>query len=94
MTEVFQKDRKHCGKMRNCSLRAISSLSPVFSKDLYCRHIKPALVWERVKMALNIKLKAETNKHTRPMRIYSLRVKGRETEETHNRSLAISETTV
>ena len=32
--------RKHCGKRRNCSLRAISPFPTVFSKDLYCRHIK------------------------------------------------------
>ena len=23
-------------------------LFPLFSKDLYCRHVKPGLVWERV----------------------------------------------
>ena len=28
------------GKRRNCSLRAISPFSTVFSKDLYCRHVK------------------------------------------------------
>ena len=32
--------RKHCEKRRNCSLRAISPLLTVFSKDLYCRHLK------------------------------------------------------
>ena len=32
--------RKHCGKRRNCSLRAISSFPTVFSKDFYCRHVK------------------------------------------------------
>ena len=32
--------RKHCGKRRNYSLRAISFFPPVFLKDLYCRHIK------------------------------------------------------
>ena len=32
--------RKHCGKRRNCSLRAISPFSTVFSKDFYCRHVK------------------------------------------------------
>ena len=31
---------KHCGKRRNCSSRAISPFSTVFSKDLYCRHVK------------------------------------------------------
>ena len=44
-----KKDRKHCGKRRNCSLRAISPLPTVFSKDLYFRLVKPGLVWERVK---------------------------------------------
>ena len=32
--------RKHCRKRRNCSLRAISPLPTVFSKELYCRHVK------------------------------------------------------
>ena len=32
--------RKHCGKRRNCSSRAISPFPTVFSKDLYCRHVK------------------------------------------------------
>ena len=32
--------RKHCGKRRNCSLRAISPFPAVFLKDLYCRHVK------------------------------------------------------
>ena len=32
--------RKHCGKRRNCSLRAISPFTTVFSKDLYSRHVK------------------------------------------------------
>ena len=30
--------REHCGKRRNCSLRAISPFPTVFSKDLYCIH--------------------------------------------------------
>ena len=38
--KVFQMGRKHSGKRRNCSLRAISSFPTVFSKDSYCRHIK------------------------------------------------------
>ena len=38
--KVLQKDRKHCGKRRNCSLRAISPFPTVFSKGLYCRHVK------------------------------------------------------
>ena len=28
------------GKRRNCSLRAISPFPTVFSRDLYCRHVK------------------------------------------------------
>ena len=32
--------RKHCGKRRNCSLRAISPFPTVFSKDMYCRQVK------------------------------------------------------
>ena len=38
--KVFQKGRKHCGKRRNCSLLAISPFPTVFSKDLYCKHVK------------------------------------------------------
>ena len=30
----------NCGKRRNCSFRAISPFPAVFSKDLYCRHVK------------------------------------------------------
>ena len=40
--------RKHFGKRRNCSLRAICSFHTVFSKDWYCRHEKLGLVWESV----------------------------------------------
>ena len=40
MAEILQKDRKYCGKSRNCSLRAISPFHTIFSKDFYCRHIK------------------------------------------------------
>ena len=38
--KVLQMGRKQCGKRRNCSLRAISPFPTVFSKDLYCRHVK------------------------------------------------------
>ena len=38
LQKVLQTGRKHCGKRRNCSLRAISPFPTVFSKDLYCRH--------------------------------------------------------
>ena len=40
MQRGLQKGRKHCGKRRNCSLRAISPFPTVISKDLYCRHVK------------------------------------------------------
>ena len=40
MAEVLQRDRKHSGKRRNCSLRAISSFPTVFSKDSCSRDIK------------------------------------------------------
>ena len=39
-SKFIQMGRKHSGKRRNCSLRAISTFPTVFSKDLYCRHIK------------------------------------------------------
>ena len=38
--KVLKKRRKNCGKRRNCSLRAISPFPTMFSKDLYCRHMK------------------------------------------------------
>ena len=40
--------RKHCAKRRNYSLRAISPFLTVFTKDLYCRHVKTRAVWEKV----------------------------------------------
>ena len=39
MVKSYPNGRKH-GKWRNCSLRAISPFPTVFSKDLYCRHVK------------------------------------------------------
>ena len=47
--KVLQMSRKHCGKWRNCSLRAISPFPTMCFQDLYCRHIKPGLISERVK---------------------------------------------
>ena len=46
MAETSQKGRKHCGKRRYCSLRAISPFPTVFSKDY--RHVKTR-AWEMVK---------------------------------------------
>ena len=33
---VIGLSRKHCGKRRNCSLRAISLFPKMFSKAVYC----------------------------------------------------------
>ena len=44
--KVLQTGWKHCGKWRNCLLRAISPFPSVFSKYLCCRHINTR---ERVK---------------------------------------------
>ena len=38
--KVHKTGRKHSGKRRNCSLRAISPFPTVFSKHLCCRHVK------------------------------------------------------
>ena len=38
--KVIQTSRKHCGKRRNCSLRAISPFPAVFSKGLFPRCVK------------------------------------------------------
>ena len=38
--KVLHTGRKHCEKRRNCSLRAIFAFPTVFSKYLYCRHVK------------------------------------------------------
>ena len=38
--KVIQTYRKHCGKRRNCSLRAISPFSTVFSTGLFPRGVK------------------------------------------------------
>ena len=37
---VLQTVRKHCGKRKKCSLRAISPFPTVFSQGLYQRHVK------------------------------------------------------
>ena len=40
MMNFSKKDRKHYGKRRYCLLSAISPFPMIFSKGLYCRHIK------------------------------------------------------
>ena len=66
---ALQAVRKHCGKRRNCSLRAISPFPTVFSKDLYCRHVKPGLVWVRVKV-FHYQTKKKSILHERQMEFY------------------------
>ena len=47
--KILQTGRKHCGKRRDCSLRAISPFPTLFSKDLYCRHVKTrACNWNKI----------------------------------------------
>ena len=53
--------RKHCGRRRNCSLRAISPFSAVFSKDLYCRHVKTRACLGNVKVSLQCSLPNKTS---------------------------------
>ena len=38
--KLYKKGRKHWGTMRNCSYKTISTFPTVYSKDLYCRHVK------------------------------------------------------
>ena len=38
--KFFKQVENTVGKRRNCSLRAISPFPKVFSKHLYCRHVK------------------------------------------------------
>ena len=41
--KTIQTVRKHCGKRRNCSLRAISPFPTVFSEGLFPRGVKRCL---------------------------------------------------
>ena len=53
--KVHKKGRKHCGKRRNCSLRAISPFPTVFSKRLYYRHVKhKGLFGKELKIKMSI----------------------------------------
>ena len=51
---VLQTGRKHCGKRRNCSLRAISPFPTVFSKYLSCRHVKTRACLGKGEMKTNM----------------------------------------
>ena len=50
--KVTQMDRKHCGKRRNCFLRAISPFPTVFQKACFPGASKGVIVWEWVKGGL------------------------------------------
>ena len=55
--------RKHKGKRRNCSLRAISPFPTVFSKDLCYRHVKnQGLFGKGLKLYPNSKRTENKNK--------------------------------
>ena len=41
------------GKGEIACYKQISPFPTVFSKDLYCKHVNPGLVWERVKSNKN-----------------------------------------
>ena len=45
--------RKHCGKRRNCLLRAISPFTQCFLKNFTADTKKQGLVWERVNAAID-----------------------------------------
>ena len=59
--KVLLKGRKHCGKRRNCSLRAMSPFPTVFLKDLYCRHVKTRASFGKIKTCSKLKALAEEN---------------------------------
>ena len=46
---ILQIGRKHCGKRKKCSLRAISPFPTVFSKELYYRRVKTRVCLGSVK---------------------------------------------
>ena len=53
--KVIQTGRKHCGKRRNCSLRAISPFPQCFQKDCFQKDCFPeaskgVIVWEWVNL--------------------------------------------
>ena len=55
MVKVFQTGRKHCGKRRNCSLRAISPFPAEFSKDLFFRQVKSkGMFWKGLQREYNL----------------------------------------
>ena len=52
---LLQKCRKHSEKRRNFSLREISPFPTVFSKDLFCRHVKTrACLWKGERIMINV----------------------------------------
>ena len=53
--KVIQTGRKHCGKRRNCSSRAISAFPTVFSKGFFLGASKGVIVWGWVNHRVNEK---------------------------------------
>ena len=51
--KVLQTDRKHFGERRICSLRANFPFPRVFSKDMYCRHLKSKASMRKAKRYIN-----------------------------------------
>ena len=60
--KVIQPGRKHCGKRKNCSLRAISLFPQCFQKSCFPGVSKGVIVWKWVK--LNTGYLADINKLT------------------------------
>ena len=50
MAKSVPDGSKALWEKEKCLRGAISPFPPVFSKELYCRHEKSGLVWERVKV--------------------------------------------
>ena len=56
--KISKMSRKHLGKRRNCSLRAISPFLTLFSKDLYGRHAETRACFGRVKSNISCLVKS------------------------------------
>ena len=69
---IISLSRKHCGKRRNCSLRAIPPFPTMFSKAVICRRVEMSIMESRVKGSQLVATDAmqpymqETVKHESP----------------------------
>ena len=73
MAESYQMGRKHCGKRRNCSLRAISPFPTVFAKGLFPRGV---IMWEWVKKLLTGLSLSKANQNLLPCTGETLDISG------------------